>query len=224
MPGKYIVPPQCRSENLLVSAAQNGDHRAIEHLIIEYTPIRSLIATLMRRVDPNGRASDDLEGAARLSILEALRSFNPARGARFTTYAYYFVRGAMLKTLYPPAERYRHNGEFARVRFISLEEPSDPQSDHRSGHEQNLLNHDPQYGLDPGYASIEDASRDAVVREFVDALQSNQRTITKAAFWKGHTHGEIACERGTSRPAVTRTLQRVLARAEQELAELELAA
>ncbi len=222
MSGKHIVPQQYRSEQQLVSAAQDGDHRAIERLVISHPPIRSIIATLKRRIDPAGRASDDLEGAARLSILEALRGFKPARGARFSTYAYYYIRGAMLKTLYPPSERYRRDGKVERIRLVALEQPSDPGSEHRAGPEEQLLNNDPQYGLDPGYVGIEDASRDAAVREFVDALPRNQRTITRAAFWNGQTHGEIAAERGTSRPAVTRTLQRVLARASNDLAALEL--
>ena len=58
MSGRYIVSPQHLSEEMLVSAAQSGTHRAIEHLIITHHPIRSLIATLKRRMDPNGRATD----------------------------------------------------------------------------------------------------------------------------------------------------------------------
>ena len=43
MPGKYIVSPQCRSEAPLVRAAQRGDHRAIEHLLLYHEPIRAVI-------------------------------------------------------------------------------------------------------------------------------------------------------------------------------------
>ena len=223
MSGKYIVPQQYRSEERLVYAAQNGDHRAVEHLVIEHPPMRSIIAMLKRRVDPTSRASDDLEGSARLSILEALRTFNPARGVRFTTYAYYFIRGAMLETLYPSAERYRHNGVAARVRLVSLEEPSDVVSV-RLGNEQSLLKNDSEYGIDPGYASVENAARDAEVRHFVAGLTPSQRRITTDVFLHGRTHAEIAAERGTSRPAVTRILQRIYARGEKELTHLQLAA
>jgi RNA polymerase sigma factor (sigma-70 family) len=226
MPGKYIVPPQYQSEPELVSAAQRGSHRAIEHLVVSHQPIRSLIATLTRSIDPERRATDDLEGAARLAILEALRSFDPARGVRFPTYAYYFIRGAMLKTLYPAAERCRRDGEVSRIKFVSLEEPGENEFASHAGSEDDLLKSDPEYGIDPGYARAEDSACAAGVRRFVAALAPNQRTIVTAVFWDGQTHSQLALERAISRPAITRTLQRVYARGEKELAEyrLELAA
>ena len=223
MPGKYIAPPHYRSEELLVRAAQSGSHRAIEHLVIRHPSIRSLIGTLKRRIDPNGRATDDLEGAARLAILEALRSFDPARGTRFSTYAYYFIRGAMLKTLYPASERYRRNGEVLRVNFVSLEESSEDESVPGTSAEQKLVNSDPEWGIDLGYARAENAARDESVRHFVAGLAPNQRMVATAVFWEGQTLNHVATERGISRPAITRTLQRVYARGEKDLAEHRLA-
>jgi RNA polymerase sigma factor (sigma-70 family) len=219
MSGKHIVPLQYRSEQALVSAAIDGDDRAIEQLVISHPPIRSIITTLKRRLDPGNRAQDDLEGTARLAVLEALRAYKPERGARFSTYAYYFVRGAMLKTLYPSSERYRHNGTFQRVRHISLEAPGDADGEH-PGHELELLKNDADYGSDPEYATVENAARDAEVRHFISGLPDNQRTIVSEVFWSERTHGEVAVRLGTSRPAVTRTLQRVYARGEREIAEI----
>jgi RNA polymerase sigma factor (sigma-70 family) len=219
MSGKHIVPTQYRSEALLVRAAQNGDHRAIEHLLLAHPPIRSLIGSLKRQVDPHGHATEDLEGSARVALLEALRSFRANRGARFTTYAYYYLHGAMLKALYPASERYRHNGVRARVRLVPLEQPSGPEDEHYAGHEQQLLNNDPGYGIDPGYGRVENADRDATVVRFVATLPPSQRQIATAVFWDGQTHGEVAASRGVSRPAVSRTLQRVFARAERDLAD-----
>jgi RNA polymerase sigma factor (sigma-70 family) len=225
MSGKYIVPLQHRSEQQLVSAAKDGDHSAIEQLAINHPPIRSIIATLKRRLDPGNRAQDDLEGAARLAVLEALRTYKPLRGARFSTYAYYFIRGAILKTLYPSSERYRRDGTLQRIRHVSLEGPADPAAEH-PGHELELLKNDADYGTDPGYAKLESTARDAEVRRFVAGLPESQRAIVTDVFWKEQTHAEVASRRGTSRPAVTRTLQRVYARGEKEIPELclELAA
>jgi DNA-directed RNA polymerase specialized sigma24 family protein len=129
----------------------------------------------------------------------------------------------MLKTLYPASERYRHNGELARVKFVAFEEPSQDGPAQRIGPEQTLLENDPDYGIDPGYDRVDIAPRDAHVRRFVADLPPNQRTIATAVFWEGQTHSQVAGERGISRPAVTRTLQRVYARGEKDLAEHQLA-
>jgi RNA polymerase sigma factor (sigma-70 family) len=221
MSRKRIVPLQHRSEQDLVSAAKDGDGRAIEQLVINHPPLRSIITNLKRRLDPGSRAQDDLEGAARLAVLEALRTYKPQRGARFSTYAYYFIRGAMLKTLYPNSERYRDNGTLQRVRHISLETPADADCEH-PGHEIALLRNDADYGRDPGYAALENAARNAEVRRFVAELPPNQRTIITEVFWNERTHGEVAVRLGTSRPAVTRTLQRVYARGERDIPEMRL--
>src|SRR5664280_1232992 len=163
MSGKYIVPLQYRSEQDLVSAARDGDDRAIEQLVISHPPIRSIITSLKRRLDPGNRAQDDLEGAARLAVLEALRAYEP-----------------------------------------------------------ELLKNDADYGSDPEYAAVENAARDAEVRRFVACLPVNQRTIVTEVFWNERTHGEVALRLGTSRPAVTRTLQRVYARGERDIPEIRL--
>jgi RNA polymerase sigma factor (sigma-70 family) len=225
MSRKSIVSPQYRCEASLVHAARHGDQRAVEHLVLWHPPMRALIGSLKRRLDPNGRFADDLEGIARLAVLEALRSFKPDRGARFTTYAYYFVKGDILKALYPANERVGDKEMSARIRFVPLENVDDPESDHVWNREQQLLNSDPTYGIDPGYARVENADGAASLRRFVAGLPPNQRSVTTAIFWGGQTHGAVAAAHGTSRPAVTRTLQRVLARAAKELEpELQLAA
>jgi DNA-directed RNA polymerase specialized sigma24 family protein len=109
---------------------------------------------------------------------------------------------------------------------VPLEQIPVADSEEVTGYENELLDRDPDYGIDPGFARVEEASRPAAVRAFVRALPDNQRTITEDVFWSERTHRDIAAERGISRPAVTRTLQRVFARGRRELAELapELAA
>jgi DNA-directed RNA polymerase specialized sigma24 family protein len=85
-----------------------------------------------------------------------------------------------------------------------------------------MLKNDADYGSDPEYATVENAARDAEVRRFVAGLQANQRTIVTEVFWNEMTHGEVAVRLGTSRPAVTRTLQRVYSRGEKEIPEIRL--
>ena len=215
MNGRLSVPKQHRSESSLIRAAQSGDCRATEFLLTQHPPVLALLASLRRSIDPFGVAAADLESAGRLALLEALQRFDATRGARFTTYAYNFVRGAMLAEMYPHVERRRERATGAeRVRLVAL--ASD--ADRTDGYEGDLLAHDPDYGTDPALARVEDV-RPAAVRAFVAGLPESQREIVEAVYWGERTHEEVAVERGVSRPAISRALARVHARGARELAE-----
>lgn len=223
MNGRLSVPEKYRSEAGLVCAAQSGDCRATEYLLTQHPPVLALLGSLRRSVDPFNLAAADLEAAGRLALLEALQRFDASREARFTTYAYHFVRGAMLAEMYPHVERRREQGDGSkRVRLVTLAAESAGGND---GYESDLLAHDPDYGADPGFSRVEDV-RSATVRAFVASLPASQREIVEAVYWDERTHDEIAQERGVSRPAISRALARVHARGAKELAQhrLELAA
>jgi RNA polymerase sigma factor (sigma-70 family) len=214
-----------RFEEQLIRQAQSGDRQAIEYLLTEYAPFRALFYSLRRSIDPLNTAPDELESAGRLAVLEALRGFDAERGAKFSTYAYHFIRGAMLAELYPYVERRRGSEEWPeRVRLVALTRRIDSE-DGSDAFESDLLSRDPDYGVDPGFADIEGGCAEAV-QAFVAVLPIGQRAIVEAVFWGEQTHGEIAAARGVSRPAITRALTRVYARGAVELADhrLELAA
>jgi RNA polymerase sigma factor (sigma-70 family) len=227
MNGRASVSQNYRSERQLVREAQAGDRRAVAYLLTEYPPVRALIGSLRRSIDPLNVARDELESAGRLAALEALGSFDGERGVKFTTYAYHFIRGAMLAELYPYVERRRESEDGPqRLRLVSLKRGFDNEgSDDNDGYESELLSRDPEYGIDPGFGRVEDRRFDAV-RAFVATLPASQRAIIEAVFWGEQTHGQIAAARGVSRPAITRALTRVYARGAKELADhrLELAA
>jgi RNA polymerase sigma factor (sigma-70 family) len=223
MNGRLSVPEKYRSELALVRAAQSGDCRAKEYLLTQHPPVLALLASLRRSIDSFNLAAADLEAAGRLALLEALQRFDASRGAKFTTYAYHYMRGAMLAELYPHVERRRERSSGAdRVTLVALVEQD---SDRAAGYESDLLAHDPDYGTDTEFARVEDV-RPAAVRAFVASLPASQREIVEAVYWDERTHEEIADERGVSRPAISRALARVHARGAKELADhrLELAA
>lgn len=221
MPGKRIVPPEFRHEAPLVRAAQDGNQRAVEHLLLGHEPVRGIIGSLKRQLDPQGRSGEDLECVARLGVLEALRSFCFDGGARFSSYAWYFVRGAMLTALYGASAR--NPRRHSQVTLVALEQPTRAADDREVGYEQELLQNDPDYGSDPGYAAIEHGDSLAAVRGFVEALPANQLVITTEIFWANQTHSQVAEMLGVSRPAISRTLKRVTARAQKELAREDFA-
>ena len=226
MNGKASVPQKYRSEACLIRDAQSGDCRATEYLLTQHPPVLALLAALRQSIDPFNLAPADLESAGRLALLEALQRFDLGRGAKFTTYAYHFVRGAMLAELYPHVERRRERASGdERIRLVALAGPGRQGADRDDGYESDLLARDPDYGTDPGFAPVEDV-RAAAVRAFVTGLPVSQREIVEAVYWDERTHDEIAVERGVSRPAISRALARVYARGAKELADhrLELAA
>ena len=56
--------------------------------------VRSLAATIHRKLPPNVEL-EDLVAYGQVGLAEAARDFNPAFGSRFSTYAYYRIRGAI---------------------------------------------------------------------------------------------------------------------------------
>ncbi len=56
--------------------------------------VHSLASTIHRKLPPNVEL-DDLVAYGQVGLAEAAKEFDPARGSRFSTYAYYRIRGAI---------------------------------------------------------------------------------------------------------------------------------
>jgi RNA polymerase sigma factor (sigma-70 family) len=213
MLGKHVVHLGRCSEAHLVDAAQKGDEDAFELLLLSFPPIRRIVRSLVRFYDPADRASEELEAAARLGLVEAVRQFDSTRGVRFTTFSYNFVRGAMLKALYSNAQRRDWAAGRPPVKFA----PFVVESEEGETPEAELARRDGDYDIESGYADVERKSSEQDVRDFVAQLPSNQQRIIHDVFWDGMSHAEAARRRGVSRPAVSRTLNRVYRRGERHL-------
>jgi RNA polymerase sigma factor (sigma-70 family) len=204
---RSAVPTAYRDEARLIRAAQDGDVRAIEHLISRHVPVRGIVFQLRREIDPAARATDEVEAAARLALMESLRRFDLSRGVRFTTFAYPRIRGAMIDAVYPDG--------ITGVRLVSLDE--DELGSDRDGEpsfERELYRRDSSYGRDDGYERIE---RREVVERFVQRLPGSQRSVVRALYWDGNTHALVAAERGISRDGVTSVVRKVARRGRAEL-------
>ena len=176
----------------------------------------------MRKLDRTGHQHDELRAVANLALLEALPNFHPSRGAKFTTYAFHYVRGAMLKALFP-GQRSSLDKSKPTVRLVPLDAPATDAADDSEGYERELFARDKSYGIDPGYDRVLTADRDADVRAFVSELGDGQRGIVIDLFWHHKTHLEVATNRGVSRPAVSRALARAYRHGRVELAAHEAA-
>jgi RNA polymerase sigma factor (sigma-70 family) len=217
MYGKHAVHPDLCSEEELVGAARGGDDLALERLLTSYPPIQRIISSLSRRYDPDGHAREELWAAARLGLVEALRGFEATREVKFTTYAFNFVRGEMLKALYSQGQRREWRAGRPHLKLVPLHATSGDADDCEDLVEQELAARDENFGVDPGYAESEMMPSEDAVRRFVAGLPENQREVVRDVFWDGLSHTAAADRRGVSRPAVSRTLDRVYKRGRREL-------
>lgn len=83
-------------EHELGKRIQKGDVRALEALVLANI---SLVTSLAKKYAPFGLPMEDLIGEGTLGLVEAARRFDPYRGTRFTTYAVWSVKRAMIKAV-----------------------------------------------------------------------------------------------------------------------------
>jgi RNA polymerase sigma factor (sigma-70 family) len=206
------------SEAQLVAAAKAGDDAALEYLLTNYGPLRAIIRAIKRKVDPMNAASlAEVESAARVAILRALRRFDPSRGVRFTTFAYRAIQGAVIEVVFDDGmpgrpidcPKFSHVSIYAQPAAGSGE----------PAFERELSASDPGYGRDRAFDEMDAGAQEKAVRQFVSRLSPNQREVAFGVFWLEQSHASIGAARGTSRPAVTKTLHKILHRGARELAE-----
>jgi RNA polymerase sporulation-specific sigma factor len=92
---KKTLSPE-REKELWASLAHSGDEDARDELIISYRPLVFWLAGKLR-VHPS--SFQDLIQEGMVALIEAVDRFEPERQLRFTTYAYYRIRGRMVNFL-----------------------------------------------------------------------------------------------------------------------------
>ena len=87
--------PAAEQDRLIRQLRKTGEP-AIERRLVE-SNLR-LVLKLARQLDrTHGRAFDDLVQEGCLGLIEAIHRFDPARGARLTTYAAFWIRAYIMK-------------------------------------------------------------------------------------------------------------------------------
>jgi RNA polymerase sigma factor (sigma-70 family) len=218
----------------LVRAAKRGDARAIQLLVLGEGPLRRMVEAIKRKIDPDRLASrwepmpgrgkpDEAEAAARLAILEALAAFDPDRGVAFTTFAYPYIKGGVLKALYPKVHRASDRQPAPKLVDLELGISQD-EIGPTPAFERILLHRDPGYGAEANFERLARQETYAALRRHVEALPSNQRDIVRRIFFGNRSRDDVAAERGTTRQAVSKGLNKALARLRYDLDTAALAA
>ncbi len=222
------------STETLVRAAKRGDMHAIETLITGDGPLRWMVQSIKRKADPEKVAErwepmpekgkpDEAEAAARLGILDALDRFDPELGVAFTTFAYPFIKGAVLAAIYHKVRRTSDAQPSPILVDLGLGVTSD-EPDTSPGFEALMLQHDPGYGEERGYLKLMVHEERAAVRRFVDGLPDTQRTIIREIYFDGRSQKDLAADRGVSPQAISKTLNQALARGRECLDPISVAA
>jgi RNA polymerase sigma factor (sigma-70 family) len=216
-----------------VLAAKRGDRLATETLVLTHPPVRGVVEKIKKDCDPKRiargwepmperGAPDESEAAARLAVLDALDRYDPDRGVAFTTFAYPSIKGAVLRAIYPTVRRASApNGSIARL--VGLDQTADDRAPDL-GFEAQLLGRDPEYGQEAGFGRLVVADGHAAVRTFVSGLPVKQQEVVREIYWEGRSAADIAAERGVSRQAVSKLLNKALARGREHFDPAEVVA
>ncbi|HEX2951321.1 MAG TPA: FliA/WhiG family RNA polymerase sigma factor [Armatimonadota bacterium] len=68
-------------------------------LIEQYSPLAKYVVDRLNLQPSGGISYDDLIGQAIVGLIEAIDRYDPSRGVKFNTYAYYRIRGAVMDML-----------------------------------------------------------------------------------------------------------------------------
>jgi len=122
-------PPFDREMELVVTRkARKGDKRAQEKLVLHNL---SLVISVARKFMGRGVRLEDLVQEGNYGLLKAIEHFDPEKGNRFSTYAVWWIRAYITRSLKdgPSAVRRTMPHGGLPPRDISLEESLDPEGE-----------------------------------------------------------------------------------------------
>lgn len=166
---------------------ERGDRRARARLIEAYQPL--VFKVVMGMGLPESQLLDMIQEGT-VGLIDAVERFEPARGFRFSTYASYRIRGAVLNAL-----------RRERARTVSLDDegpggPLDRLEDVSAGE-----------ALD----AVEDGVLTAQLAEGLGRLPRRERAVVEAFYFRPRSPAAAARELGVSVSHLYRLHHRVLA-------------
>jgi RNA polymerase sigma factor for flagellar operon FliA len=192
--------------------------------------VRGLAAELLR-AHHFSISVDDLEAHGRCGLLEAADSFDERQGTRFTTFAYYRIRGEMLDAIRDGAGQCTQS-ELAYMRRSRAEASNDARE--KDADEQlTIINHDlaqviatarvNEDGDAPSPQDLADSRRIAeAIRAAIANLPERERQVVEHLYFvPGASLATASREIGIDRSWLCRVHARALEQLRSELAGLE---
>jgi RNA polymerase sporulation-specific sigma factor len=175
----------------LAKKATEGDSGAEESLVSEYA---RLVRTCARPYFLAGGDSEDLIQEGMLGLLSAIRTFDPVKGVKFSTYAEFCVRRRIYSAI-RSAAGYKHTPLNS---YISLESP---QLDENSARSAWVLR-DPEDFVIARESAIE------VEKLLYGALSRFESSVLEL-FLDGMSYKDMAVRIGKSSKSVDNAVQRI---------------
>lgn len=212
-------------------------------LVLRYADYARSLALEVARGLPGFLSRDDLISAGHEGLVDAAGRFDPTRGAQFTTFAYYRVRGAVMDYVRKSAQseprlRARASAQAAldalaedasarRVRGVSdsavdaaesLASVLDAAAVVFTVTEcaEAVSSHDPPLDADEALARKEQL---ALVNARLDRLPEKERQMIKLVYFEGHTIEEAGLTFGLSKSWSSRLHARALSLLRAEVGE-----
>jgi RNA polymerase sigma factor FliA len=208
------------------------------NLIVSYTGLVRALAWKIHQKLPRQIDLEDLVGYGMIGLAEAATTFDPARGYRFTTYAFHRIRGAILDGLskmswfrierfndgtYRPPQGDGGEGEVETIPAAELEMPLDwfrQTAERLESQRMTALSAAHLDAEDKGLSGEGEASRREVqqrVRQLVDALPAAAAELLRATYYEGLTLKDAAARMGRNKTWASRLHAQALAKLERAL-------
>lgn len=175
----------------LIERVAKGDILAEETLVTEYS---RLVRACARPYFLAGGDSEDLIQEGMFGLLSAIRTFDPTKGTKFSTYAEYCVR----RRIYSAIRSASCNKHTPLNSYISLESS---QIDESSTTSTNIL-------CDPEVFVIE-RERAGEVERLLAGVLSRFESAVLELYLEGTSYKEMAIRLGKSDKSVDNTIQRI---------------
>ena len=182
-------------------SAAAGDVDAEERIISEYSRV---VRACARPYFLAGGDSEDLIQEGMLGLLSAVRTFDPAKGVKFATYAEYCVRRRIYSAI-RTASGQKHTPLNS---YISLESPQLDESNTQSAY----------FLRDPEDFVIARESAGEVERLLYGALSRFESSVLEL-YLEGMSYSEMAASLGKSNKSVDNAVQRVRKKLSQILGD-----
>ena len=175
----------------LARKAGKGDPEAEEKLVSEYI---QLVRACARPYFLAGGDSEDLTQEGMLGLLSAVRTFNPSKGAKFSTYAEFCVR----RRIYSAIRSASGNKHSPLNSYISLESPQFDENGTQSAY----------FLRDPEDLVIARESAGEVERLLYGTLSRFESGVLEL-FLEGMSYKDMAIRLGKSSKSVDNAVQRI---------------
>ncbi|WP_083947464.1 sigma-70 family RNA polymerase sigma factor [Thermovenabulum gondwanense] len=165
---------------------------SLEKLIELYIPLVKYIAGRLAIGLPSFIDYDDLVSLGMYGLLQALERFDPAKGVKFETFAFYRIKGAItdgLRKMNPI--RNKNTSFFSNFEEISSDEYISEGEEHYGVMLWDLININKDLINDPQY-ELELSETKKVLAEAIGRLPEKEKIVVSLYYYDGLTLKEIS--------------------------------